>query len=119
MLKSFFKLRTLLPPLMSSLTTKPTSSASSRRLFSDEAAKARDAARSNTGSGAGGAPSTIFDKIISKQIPADIIYEDDRCLAFNDISPQAPVHFLVIPKVEVLDKIENSVVGCGEEVLRE
>lgn len=41
---------------------------------------------------------TIFDKIVSKEIPADVIYEDDRCLAFRDISPQAPVHFLVIPK---------------------
>jgi len=42
---------------------------------------------------------TIFDKIISKEIPATIIYEDDTSLAFRDISPQAPVHFLVIPKV--------------------
>jgi histidine triad (HIT) family protein len=41
---------------------------------------------------------TIFDKIISKQIPANIIYEDDQALAFRDINPQAPVHFLVIPK---------------------
>lgn len=41
---------------------------------------------------------TIFDKIISKQIPATIIYEDDTSLAFRDINPQAPVHFLVIPK---------------------
>lgn len=41
---------------------------------------------------------TIFDKIISKQIPADIIFEDDKCLAFNDINAQAPTHFLVIPK---------------------
>lgn len=41
---------------------------------------------------------TIFDKIISKEIPAAIIYEDDTCLAFKDISPQAPTHFLVIPK---------------------
>ena len=41
---------------------------------------------------------TIFDKIIDKSIPADIIYEDDQCLAFRDISPQAPTHFLVIPK---------------------
>ena len=41
---------------------------------------------------------TIFDKIISKEIPADIIYEDDKALAFNDINPQAPTHFLVIPK---------------------
>merc|ERR1711934_667140 len=42
---------------------------------------------------------TIFDKIISKEIPANVIYEDDKCLAFRDINPQAPVHFLVIPKV--------------------
>eukprot|EP01024_Parvocaulis_polyphysoides_P039222 TRINITY_DN3540_c0_g1_i1.p1 TRINITY_DN3540_c0_g1~~TRINITY_DN3540_c0_g1_i1.p1 ORF type:complete len:207 (-),score=9.11 TRINITY_DN3540_c0_g1_i1:253-792(-) len=41
---------------------------------------------------------TIFDKIIAGDIPADIIYQDDQCLAFRDISPQAPVHFLVIPK---------------------
>ncbi|KAK9730494.1 HIT domain [Popillia japonica] len=44
---------------------------------------------------------TIFDKIISKEIPADIIYEDDGCLAFNDVNPQAPVHFLVIPKKRI------------------
>ena len=41
---------------------------------------------------------TIFGKIIKKEIPADIIYEDDQCLAFRDVNPQAPVHFLVIPK---------------------
>ncbi|XP_037365306.1 adenosine 5'-monophosphoramidase HINT1 [Talpa occidentalis] len=41
---------------------------------------------------------TIFGKIIRKEIPAKIIYEDDQCLAFHDISPQAPTHFLVIPK---------------------
>lgn len=41
---------------------------------------------------------TIFSKIIKREIPADIIYEDDFCLAFKDIHPQAPVHFLVIPK---------------------
>ena len=45
---------------------------------------------------------TIFTKIMTKEIPADIIYEDDLCLAFNDISPQAPVHFLVIPKKEIV-----------------
>ena len=44
---------------------------------------------------------TIFKKIIDREIPADIIYEDDDCLAFNDIQPQAPTHFLVIPKKEV------------------
>ncbi|NP_001040207.1 uncharacterized protein LOC114240638 [Bombyx mandarina] len=53
---------------------------------------------------------TIFDKIISKEIRADIIYEDDLCLAFNDIAPQAPVHFLVIPKRRIarLQDAENN-----------
>ena len=41
---------------------------------------------------------TIFSKIIRKEIPADIVYEDDLALAFRDIAPQAPVHILVIPK---------------------
>jgi histidine triad (HIT) family protein len=45
--------------------------------------------------------STIFDKIINKEIPATIIYEDELALAFNDINPQAPTHFLVIPKVRI------------------
>ncbi len=41
---------------------------------------------------------TIFLKIINREIPADIVYEDDECLAFRDINPQAPVHVLLIPK---------------------
>ncbi|MEH1899271.1 MAG: histidine triad nucleotide-binding protein [Nostoc sp.] len=41
---------------------------------------------------------TIFSKIIRREIPADIVYEDDLVLAFKDIHPQAPVHILVIPK---------------------
>ena len=41
---------------------------------------------------------TLFSKIIQRQIPADIIYEDEQALAFREINPQAPVHFLVIPK---------------------
>lgn len=41
---------------------------------------------------------TIFGKIIRKEIPADIVYEDNLCLAFRDINPQAPVRVLVIPK---------------------
>ena len=40
----------------------------------------------------------IFQKIIDRQIKADIVYEDDRCLAFRDVRPQAPVHVLVIPR---------------------
>lgn len=41
---------------------------------------------------------TIFSKIIARQIPADIVYEDELCLAFRDINPQAPVHILVVPR---------------------
>ncbi|HIG36469.1 MAG TPA: histidine triad nucleotide-binding protein [Oceanospirillaceae bacterium] len=41
---------------------------------------------------------TIFDKIISREIAADIVYEDDLLLAFKDIAPKAPVHYLIIPK---------------------
>lgn len=70
--------------------------------FSDEVENARNAAAS----GAQKEP-TIFDKIISKEIPVKLLYEDDKCLAFNDIAPQAPVHFLVIPKRRI-DMIENA-----------
>ena len=42
--------------------------------------------------------STIFDKIISREIAADIVYEDPQILAFKDIAPKAPVHYLIIPK---------------------
>ena len=41
---------------------------------------------------------TLFAKIINKEIPAEIVYEDDLCLAFRDINPQAPVHLLLVPK---------------------
>ena len=44
---------------------------------------------------------TLFEKIIAREIPADIVYEDDLVLAFNDINPQAPVHVLVIPKKSI------------------
>lgn len=44
------------------------------------------------------AAKTIFQRIIDKEIPAKIIFEDDRCLAFYDVAPQAPTHVLVIPK---------------------
>jgi histidine triad (HIT) family protein len=45
--------------------------------------------------------STIFSKIIRREIPAKIVYEDDLCLAFHDIQPQAPTHVLLIPKREI------------------
>ena len=53
--------------------------------------------------------STIFTKIINKEIPADILYENDSVIAFRDVNPQAPVHFLVIPKKEIptLNDIEE------------
>ena len=44
---------------------------------------------------------TIFTKIINKEIPAEIVYEDDEIIAFNDISPKAPIHVLIIPKKEI------------------
>lgn len=46
---------------------------------------------------------TIFSKIIRKEIPANIVHEDDSCLAFHDVSPQAPVHVLVIPKKPIVN----------------
>ncbi|MCB0273075.1 MAG: histidine triad nucleotide-binding protein [Bdellovibrionales bacterium] len=44
---------------------------------------------------------TIFQKIIDKEIPATIVFEDELCLAFKDINPQAPTHILLIPKKEI------------------
>ncbi|XP_037272099.2 putative HIT-like protein Synpcc7942_1390 isoform X2 [Rhipicephalus microplus] len=66
-----------------------TSSTSS--LSSDEVAKAQHATVT------AGKP-TIFSKILDGSLPADIIYKDDKCIAFRDAMPQAPVHFLVIPR---------------------
>jgi histidine triad (HIT) family protein len=59
---------------------------------------------------------TIFARIIRREIPAQIVFEDDRCLAFRDIHPQAPTHILVIPKKPIasVDQIEpedESVMG--------
>lgn len=45
--------------------------------------------------------STIFSKIINREIPADIVFESETVLAFKDINPQAPVHILIIPKIEI------------------
>lgn len=44
---------------------------------------------------------TIFDKIIRKEVPASIVFEDDEILAFKDINPQAPIHILIIPKKQI------------------
>lgn len=61
-----------------------------------------------------GQEKTIFQKIIDKEIPADIIHEDEKVIAFNDVNPQAPVHFLVIPKkpISMIEKAED----CDGEV---
>jgi len=61
--------------------------------YSDEVSKANAAATKTKQS----AP-TIFSRIIDKSLPAKILHEDEKCLAFQDVTPQAPVHFLVIPK---------------------
>lgn len=50
---------------------------------------------------------TIFAKIIDREIPAAIVYEDDRCLAFQDINPQAPVHILLIPKKPIAKLVDS------------
>jgi len=60
--------------------------------------------------------STIFQKIIDKEIPADIVYEDERALAFRDIQPQAPTHVLIIPrkpivKVADMEKEDRELLG--------
>jgi len=59
--------------------------------------------------------STIFSKIINKEIPAEIVYEDDELLAFNDINPQAPVHILIIPKKEI--KTLNDIESEDKEIM--
>ena len=48
-----------------------------------------------------GQEKTVFKRIIDGEIPADIVYQDEHCLAFKDIAPQAPVHLLVIPRKEI------------------
>jgi histidine triad (HIT) family protein len=62
------------------------------------------------------AEKTIFKKIIDREIPAKIAYEDDLCLAFEDIHPAAPVHLIVIPKKEIksvddVSEADEAIVG--------
>lgn len=59
---------------------------------------------------------TIFGAIVRGEVPADIVYEDDRCLAFRDLNPQAPVHVLVIPRAGIrglqeADQADPSLLG--------
>jgi histidine triad (HIT) family protein len=58
---------------------------------------------------------TIFTKIMNREIPANIVYEDEKCLAFRDINPQAPVHILLIPKIEI--PTMNDVTASDQDVL--
>ena len=62
------------------------------------------------------AEKTVFQRIIDREIPATVVYEDDRCLAFHDVNPQAPTHVLVIPKKPIvslatLDASDAELVG--------
>ena len=59
---------------------------------------------------------TLFTRIINREIPADILYEDELCIVINDISPQAPVHMLVIPRKPIVkladaDEGDKSLLG--------
>lgn len=78
-------------------------SLTSSRSSSDEVEKAKNATPS------AGKP-TVFSKILDGSIPADIIYKDDKCIAFRDANPQAPVHFLVIPRkpIPMLDSATDA-----------
>jgi histidine triad (HIT) family protein len=64
--------------------------------------------------------SCLFCKIVNREIPASIVYEDDRVLAFNDINPQAPTHVLVVPKRHIasLDDLRPEDDGLIGEVVR-
>ena len=58
----------------------------------------------------------LFCKILNKEIPGDVVYEDDELFAFNDISPQAPTHVLIIPKIHIatvndLTEAESGLIG--------
>ncbi len=57
---------------------------------------------------------TIFERIIAREIPADIVYEDDRIIAFRDIAPQAPVHLLVVPKTSAYPDVASLAAGDPE-----
>jgi hypothetical protein len=84
-------------------------------ILKDEVEKAKEAARQAQKD----LQPTIFTKIINKEIPTKIVYEDDQCLAFEDVAPQAPCHVLVIPKrqLPMLSDAtdEDAAVGCETE----
>ena len=57
---------------------------------------------------------TIFSRIIAREVPADVVYEDELCMAFKDIHPQAPIHVLVVPKKEI-PRLADA--GAGDQAL--
>src|SRR5690606_7706239 len=73
-------------------------------------ARVREQGRDSVRGGLAMAGDTIFHKIIRREIPADVVYEDDEVIAFRDIAPQAPVHVLFVPKVDIptLDALQPS-----------
>jgi histidine triad (HIT) family protein len=69
------------------------------------------------------AAKTVFKKIIDREIPADIVYEDEQCIAFRDIDPRAPTHVVVIPKKEIasindIDEADEQLIGHLYTVIR-
>jgi len=54
---------------------------------------------------------TVFERIVAREIPADILYEDDRIIAFTDIAPKAPVHLLVVPKTAQYENVAALAAG--------
>lgn len=69
-------------------------------------------------------PETIFAKILRKEIPADLIHEDEQCIAFRDINPQAPVHILIIPRkafasIDAMQDTDEQLVGHLFSVARD
>lgn len=59
-------------------------------------------------------PDTIFGKIVTREIPADIVYEDDQVMAFRDVAPQAPTHVLIVPKKPLINLLDS---GEGDTLL--
>lgn len=55
---------------------------------------------------------TLFERIIAREIPADIVHEDEWCIAFRDIHPQAPVHVLLVPKKPIVNLYDA---GVGDQ----
>ncbi len=61
---------------------------------------------------------TIFERIVAREIPADIVFENERVIAFRDIAPKAPVHLLVVPKTAAFANVVELAAG-GPELLAE